>query len=116
MPQQSQGTRVTWGATTFTEVVNVSVDGVQSGTVEITPRTTTRATQYSSTDIDYGSVTMVARGAVGMGMNNVSTAAALTISAPSSTWTFSTAIFERLNWQAATGELQTFSVTFRIGG
>ena len=116
MPQQSQGTRVTWGGTTFTEVVNVSVDGVQTGTVEITPRTTTRATRYGSTDIDYGSVTMTARGSTGMGMGNVGTTAALTISAPSSTWTFSTAIFEKLNWQAATGELQTFSVTFKLGG
>ena len=116
MPQISQGTRVTWGGTTFTEVVSVGVDGVQTGTVEITPRTTTRAVRFSSTDIDYGSVTMVARGAVGMGMGNVSTTAALTISAPASTWTFSNAIYERLNWQAATGELQTFSVTFKLGG
>jgi hypothetical protein len=116
MPQQSQGTTVTWGGTTFAEVVNVSVDGVQTGTVEITPRTTTRATRYSSTDIDYGSVTMTARGSTGMGMGNVGTTALLTISAPVSTWTFSTAIFERLNWQAATGELQTFSVTFKLGG
>jgi len=116
MPQQSQGTTVTWGGTQFTEVVNVSVDGVQTGTVEITPRTTTRATRYSSTDIDYGSVTMTARGAAGMGMGNVGTTALLTISSPSVTWTFATAIYEKLNWQAATGELQTFSVTFKIGG
>jgi hypothetical protein len=116
MPQQSQGTRVTWGATTFTEVVSVGVDGIQSGTVEIAPRTTTRALRFSSTDIDYGTLTMTARSAVGMGMGNVGTTAALTISAPASTWTFATAIFERLNWQAATGELQTFSVTFKIGG
>jgi hypothetical protein len=116
MPQQSQGTRVTWGSTTFTEVVSVGVDGVQTGTVEIVPRTTTRALRFSSTDIDYGSVTMTARGSTGMGMGNVGTTALLTISAPASTWTFATAIYERLNWQAATGELQTFSVTFKIGG
>ena len=116
MATKSQGTRVTWGGTTFTEVVSVGVDGIQSGTVEIVPRTTVRATRYSSTDIDYGSVTMVARGATGMGMANVGTIAAMTISAPSSTWNFSSVIYERLNWQAATGELQTFSVTFKIGG
>jgi len=116
MPQQSQGTRVTWGSTTFTEVVSVGVDGVQTGTVEIVPRTSTRALRFSSTDIDYGSLTMTARGATGMSMGNVGTTAALTISAPASTWTFARAIFEKLNWQAATGELQTFSVTFKIGG
>jgi hypothetical protein len=116
MPQQSQGTTVTWGGTTFTEVVNVSVDGVQTGTVEIVPRTSARALRFSSTDIDYGSVTMTARSPTGMVTGNVGTTAALTISAPLSTWTFNTAIYERLNWQAATGELQTFSVTFKIGG
>ena len=116
MPQQSQGTTVTWGGTTFTEVVSVGVDGVQTGTVEIVPRTSTRALRFSSTDIDYGSVTMTARSTTGMGMGNVGTTAALTISAPSSTWNFSTVIYERLNWPAATGELQTFSVTFKIGG
>jgi hypothetical protein len=116
MAKTSQGTTVTWGGTTFTEVVSVGVDGVQTGTVEIVPRTSTRALRFSSTDIDYGSVTMTARSTTGMGMGNVGTTAALTISAPSSTWNFSTVIYERLNWQAATGELQTFSVTFKIGG
>jgi len=116
MPQQSQGTRVTWGSTTFTEVVSVGVDGVQTGTVEIVPRTSTRALRFSSTDVDYGSVTMTARGSTGMGMANTGTTAALTISSPSVTWTFSTAIYEKLNWQAATGELQMFNVTFKLGG
>jgi hypothetical protein len=116
MAKTSQGTTVTWGGTTFTEVVSVGVDGVQTGTVEIVPRTSTRALRFSSTDIDYGSVTMTARSPTGMVTGNVGTTAALTISAPLSTWTFATAIYERLNWQAATGELQTFSVTFKIGG
>jgi hypothetical protein len=59
---------------------------------------------------------MTARSPTGMVTSNVGTTALLTISAPASTWTFATAIYERLNWQAATGELQTFSVTFKIGG
>jgi hypothetical protein len=116
MAKTSQGTTATWGATTFAEVVNVSVDGVQTGTVEIVPRTTTRAVKYSPTDVDYGTVTLVARDATGMVTGNVGTTAALSISGPSASWSFPTAIYERLNWQAATGELQTYSVTFKIGG
>jgi len=116
MAKTSQGTTATWGSTTFAEVVSVSVDGVQAGTVEVVPRTTTRATRYSVTDIDYGTVTLVARSPTGMTTGNVGTVAAMSIGGPSASWSFSSAIFERLNWQAATGELQTYSVTFKIGG
>lgn len=116
MAKTSQGTTATWGSTTFAEVVSVSVDGVQAGTVEIVPRTTTRTTRYGVADIDYGSVTMVARDATGMTTSNVGVIAALSITGPSASWSFASAIFERLNWQASTGELQTYSVTFKIGG
>jgi hypothetical protein len=115
MPQISQGTRVTWGGTTFTEVVSVGVDGAQANTVEIAPRTTVRSTRYGVADIDYGSVTMVARNTTGMQLTNVGTTALLSINSPSVSWSFQKAIYEKLNWQAATGELQTFSVTFKLG-
>ena len=115
MAQISQGTTVTWKAVVFKEVVSVSVDGAQANTVEITPRTALRSTRYSVADIDSGSVTVVARGTTNMQMTNVGTTALLSISSPGVSWIFATAIFEKLNWQASTGELQTFSVTFKLG-
>jgi hypothetical protein len=114
MPKQSQGTTANWNGTVFREVVSVSVDGSQSNSVEILPRNSLRVVRHSPTDVDYGTITMVARNTTGMQMSNVGTTANLEISGPDAYWQFDKAMYERLNWQAATGELQTYSVTFKV--
>jgi len=39
----------------------------------------------------------------------------LSISGPGVSWTFNGALFEKLAWSASVGELQSHSVTFKIG-
>jgi len=111
----SQGTTATWGTVTLGEVVSVSVDGVSADTVEVTPRTSTsRFKTYSASDVDLGTVNVTLRGAAGMVATNVGLTAALSITGPNVSWVFAAAVFEKLGWQASVGELQTYSVTFKL--
>jgi len=98
------------------EVVNVAVDGITAGTVDVTPRTSTaRQTIFSVTDIDYGTISVTVRGTAGMATTNVGLTGTLSITGPSVSWSFSGAIFEKLGWNASVGELQTYNVTFKVG-
>jgi hypothetical protein len=112
----SQGLAVTWGGVTLGEVVSVSVDGITAETVDVTPRSqAARYKKYSRADGDYGSVSLTVRGAAGMAATNVGLTATLSISGPGVSWSFGGAMFETLGWSAGVGELQTYSVTFKIG-
>lgn len=116
MANVSQGTTVTWAGVSLGEVVSVSVDGVQADTVEVTSRTqASRFKAYSVADHDYGSVSVTCRGPAAMSSTNVGLTGSLSISGPNLSFSFTKAIFERLGWSATVGDLQTFSVTFKVG-
>lgn len=116
MANVSQGTTVTWAGVALGEVVSISVDGLQADTVEVTSRTqASRVKSYSVSDLDYGSVSVTCRGTAAMTSANVGLTGSLSISGPSLSFSFSKAIFERLGWAATVGDLQTYSVTFKVG-
>lgn len=116
MASVSQGTTVTWDGVNLGEVVSVSVDGVQADSVEVTPRNeTSRFKAYSVADVDYGSVSVTCRGEAAMSSTNVGLTGSLSISGPGLSFSFPKAIFERLGWAATVGDLQTYSVTFKMG-
>ena len=117
MANVSQGTTVTWNGVALGEVVSVSVDGVSTDTVETTSRTSTsRYKVFRRSDIDLGSVQVTVRGTQAMTVTNVGLTAALSISGPGASWSFNEAMFENLSWQASVGELQQYSVTFKLIG
>jgi hypothetical protein len=112
----SQGLAVTWDNVTLGQVVSVSVDGITAETVDVTPRSqAARYKKYSRADGDYGSVSLTLRGTAGMSSTNVGLTGSLSISGPGVSWTFNGALFEKLAWSASVGELQSHSVTFKIG-
>lgn len=116
MANVSQGVTVTWGAVVLGELVTVSVDGVTSDAVEVTSRNTTnRLKKFSAADIDGGTVSVTVRGTASMTETNVGLTAALSIGGPGASWSFASAMFQTLGWSASVGELQTYSVTFKIG-
>lgn len=116
MANISQGTTVTWNGVNLGEVVSVSTDGIQADSVELTPRgQATRGKVYSPSDVDYGTVSVTCRGTALMSSTNVGLTAALSIAGPSISFSFSKAIYEKLGWSASVGELQVFSVTFKVG-
>lgn len=116
MANSSHGMTVTWGAIALGEVISVSVDGISAETVEVTPRSqAVRYKKFSRADGDYGTVTMTVRGTAAMQITNVGLTATLSISGPGASWSFGGAMLEKLSWSASVGELQTNSVTFKIG-
>jgi len=113
----SQGTTIAWGSVTLGEVVSVSVDGVSADTVETTARTSTsRYKVFSRSDTDLGTVQVTVRGTNGMTVTNVGLTNTLSITGPGASWSFGSALFENLSWQASVGELQTYSATFKLIG
>lgn len=115
MGNVSQGTTVTWAGVELGEVLSVSVDGVQADTVEITPRTqSSRYKSYRVADVEVGTVSVTCRGTAAMSSSNVGLTGLLTIAGPSVSWSFSNAIFERIGWSATLGELQAYSISFKL--
>jgi hypothetical protein len=112
----SQGISVVWSSVALAEVVSVSVDGVTADTVEMTPRSSTsRDKRYRVADYDYGTVTIRCRGTTSMSTSNVGTSGTLAISRNSTVIFSSTyAIFASLAWGASVGELQEYTVTFKL--
>lgn len=116
MAKVSQGTTVQWNGVQFGEVLSISVEGISADVIEVTPRNSTdRRKVFSPTDVDNGTVTLTLRGAAGMQSSNVGLTAALSIGGPNCSWSFATAVFQTLGWQANVGELQSYSVTFKVG-
>ena len=116
MANNSQGIAVVWSGLTLGELVSVSVDGVTADTVEMTDRSVaTRDKRYRIADCDYGTVTVRCRGTTGMSTSNVGTSGTLAISRNSTVIFSSTyAIFASLAWSASVGELQEYTVTFKL--
>lgn len=115
MAINSQGISVTWGVASLTEVVSVSIDGVQSDVVEITPRSTSsRDKLFRAADIDRGTVTVRCRGTAQLSVDYVNLAGPFSISGPGVGFTCSNAIFQSLAWNAIVGELQEWTAVFKI--
>lgn len=116
MADVAQGTTVTWSGIALGELVGVSVDGIKADLVQITPRTqTTRDKAFYSADVDYGTVSVTCRGTAAMTSANVGLTGQLLIGSPNVSWSFVRATMESLGWSATVGELQLYSVTFKIG-
>lgn len=117
MANVAQGVTVTWGGTAIGEVVSLSVDGITSDVVDVTPRTSTgRDKFYSAADRDLGTITITARGGTLMVPANVGLTAALSINGPGVSFWFTKALFQSLGWSASVGELQAFTASFKVGG
>jgi len=111
-----QGTTVTWNGVALGEVLSVSVDGISAETVDVTPRSnSTRFKSYSRSDHDYGTISVTARGTAAMSSTSVGLTAALSISGPGVSWSFSKAMFQKLGWSVGVGNLQEYSVSFKVG-
>lgn len=106
------------GDVDVTEIVSVSIDGIQCDTVEVTDRSHTgRNKSFSPADTDYGTVSIVMRS-----QNYITEAAVgepcnLTIADVSAAQTYwnGPAIIQSLAWRASVGELQEYSVTLKLG-
>lgn len=116
MANVAQGITVTWNSVALGEAVSVNVDGLTADVVEVTDRnSTSRIKSYSAADVDYGTISCTVRGTAAMSSTNVGLTGSLSISGPGAGWSFSKAILQTLGWSAAVGELQTYSVTFKVG-
>jgi len=111
----SQGTSVVWSSVALAEVVSVSVDGITADTVEMTPRSSTsRDKRYRVADYDYGTVTVRCRGTTSMSTSNIGLSGALAITGTGFSFISNNAIFASLAWGASVGELQEYTVTFKL--
>ena len=116
MANVSQGIAAVWDGVTLGEVVSVSVEGLTAETVDVTPRNHQQRNKlFSVADTDLGTVSFTLRGTNGMTATNVGLTGTLSITGPGASWNFIGAIFEKLGWSASVGELQAYSVTFKIG-
>jgi len=117
----SQGATVTWkgppGTTSsaLSEVVSISVDGVSSDVVEITPKSYTfRDKRFSPADGDFGTVSIRCRGTNLMNTSYVTMTGALSITAPGASFSSGKSILQSLAWNASVGELQEWTAVFKI--
>ena len=116
MANVAQGTSAAWNNVPLGEVVSITLDGITADTVDVTSRTQPqRIKAFSVADIDYGTMSMTLRGTAAMSSTNVGVTGTLAIASPNTIWFFTKAIFERLGWSASVGDLQTYSVTFKVG-
>ena len=122
MAKNSQGIRVTvsgdFGDIDIVELVSVSIDGVQSDSVEITPRTSTsRVKLFRPSDVDQGTASITFRGAV-LNDGHVGQTGTIDIYAiwpgTASYWS-GPALIQSLAWQATVGELQEYRAVFKLG-
>ncbi|NBW15371.1 MAG: hypothetical protein EBR82_45985 [Caulobacteraceae bacterium] len=117
MAYVSQGITVAWGGVTLGEVVSVDLSGVSADTLEVTPRTSLdKVKVYSPADRDPGGLSVRVRGTAAMSTTNVTSVGSLSLGGPGISLFDGTAIFESLQWSASAGELQEYTVTFKLGG
>ena len=101
-----------------TEVISVSIDGIQCDTVEVTPRShTSRNKVFSPADTDYGTASIVMRSQNYITESVVGEPCYLTIADESAAQTYwlGQAIIQSLAWRASVGKLQEYSVTLKLG-
>ena len=106
------------GDVNVTEVISVSIDGIQSDTVEVTARSHTgRNKSFSPADTDYGTVSIVMRSQNFITESAVGEPCSLTIADSSAAQTYwsGPAIIQSLAWRASVGELQEYSLTLKLG-
>jgi hypothetical protein len=106
------------GDVDFTEIVSVSIDGIQCDTVEVTARAHTgRNKSFSPADTDYGTVSIVMRSQNFITEAAVGEPCSLTIADSSAAQTYwnGPAIIQSLAWRASVGELQEYSLTLKLG-
>lgn len=118
MATNSQAINVQFAGDDLGELVSVSLDGVQSDTVEITPRSRTlRDKQFRPADFDYGTISVVTRAPDALDISSMGEVGPLTVIKGASTvlYDFTDAMLMSLAWRASVGELQEYSATFRIG-
>jgi hypothetical protein len=106
------------GDVDFAEIVSVSIDGIQSDTVEVTSRSHTgRNKSFSPADTDYGTVSIVMRSQNYITESVVGEPCSLTINDTGGGQTYwnGPAIIQSLAWRASVGELQEYSLTLKLG-
>jgi hypothetical protein len=106
------------GDVDVTEVISVSIDGIQSDTVEVTARSHTgRNKSFSPADTDYGTVSIVMRSQNYITESAVGEPCSLTIADLNAAQTYwsGPAIIQSLAWRASVGELQEYSLTLKLG-
>lgn len=123
MAVNSQGIGVTisgdFGDIDFDEITSASIDGVQSDTVEVTPRASTaRKKQFRPADTDDGTASFVMRSRSNLTDSLVGQSCDLSVyklgTGGESYWS-GVAIIQSLAWRASVGELQEYSVTLKLG-
>ena len=123
MATSSQGIGVTisgdFGDIDFEEVTSASIDGVQADTVEVTPRTSTVGKKkFRPADTDDGTASFVMRSRSSLTDSVVGQTCDLSVYklglGGESYWS-GVAIIQSLAWRASVGELQEYSVTFKLG-
>ena len=116
MANVAQGTTVTWRSTALSEVISISVDGVSADVVEVTPKSYQgRDKRFKSADGDYGTVTVRCRATTTfMNTSYFTTTGAFSITAPGASFSASKSILQSLAWNASVGELQEWTVVFKI--
>lgn len=123
MAVNSQGIGVTisgeFGDIDFSEVTSASIDGVQSDTVEVTPRASTaRKKKFRPSDTDDGTASFVMRSRSNLTDSLVGQSCDLSVYklgiGGESYWS-GVAIIQSLAWRASVGELQEYSVKLKLG-
>lgn len=115
MAKNSQGITVQFAGDDLGEVVSVSVDGVQSDTVEITPRSrATRDKVYRPADFDYGTMSVTFLDAGNFDISRVGEVGDLYVDQGSTLFAFK-AVLQSLAWSASVGELQQLTAVFKLG-
>lgn len=115
MAKNSQGISVQFAGDDLSEVLSVSVDGVASDTVEITPRTSaTRDKVYRPADFDYGTVSVTFLDAGNFSTSRVGETGSLLIDQTGNLFNFDAAL-QSLAWNANVGELQQLTAVFKLG-
>lgn len=121
MATSSQGIGVTisgdFGDIDFEEVTSASIDGVQADTVEVTARTSTVGKKkFRPADTDDGTASFVMRSRSHITDSLVGQTCDLSVYrlGGESYWS-GVAIIQSLAWRASLGELQEYSVTFKLG-
>jgi hypothetical protein len=119
----SQGIGVTisgdFGDIDFEEVTSASIDGVQADTVEVTPRTSTvRKKKFRPADTDDGTASFVMRSRSQITDSLVGQTCDLIVyklGLGGEQYWNGVAIIQSLAWRASVGELQEYSVAFKLG-
>lgn len=115
MATNSQNIIVQFAGDDLNQVISVSVDGVASDVVEVTPRSSaTRDKVFRPADFDYGTVSVTFLDAGNFSITRVGETGSLLIDQGSTLFEFD-AVLKSFAWSANVGELQRFTAVFKLG-